>query len=426
MSAEWSAAPLGDLVDFINGDRGKNYPSAKHRVEAGIPFINAGHLGNGIVMFEGMDYITPEHFGLLRGGSLAVGDILLCIRGSLGRAARVDRNSVPGTIASSLVIMRPRPEIDSGFLLCMVQSPEFQYMIKASDNGSAQPNVGARDLANLVVDVPPLQTQLAIASVLSAYGELIENNTRRIKILEEMAQSIYKEWFVNFRYPGHENVPLCDSELGPIPEGWEVKALGELIGFHIGGGWGSSSEDESHVKEAVVIRGTDIPRVRYLDVSTCPTRFHTTSNLRSRILREGDLVMEVSGGSTDQPVGRVLTVDRPLLDEIDNDVLCASFCKLIRPAAGVSTQWLYFLLLDFYESGRVEEFQVQSTGIRNLRFKQLLEMRVCVPSLQLVEKFVEFAALSLSQIATLGVENRNLRETRDLLLPRLISGEVTV
>ena len=105
--------------------------------------------------------------------------------------------------------------------------------------GSTMPNINSSIVRSLELPVPPLTTQRKIVGVLSAYGDLIENNNRRIKLLEEMAQRIYREWFVDFRYPGHENVPLMHSELGPIPEGWISGSLREVVGYHVGGGWGA-------------------------------------------------------------------------------------------------------------------------------------------------------------------------------------------
>lgn len=407
MSAAWSAVPLGDLVDFINGDRGKNYPSAKHRVEAGIPFINAGHLGNGTVMFDGMDYITPERFGLLRGGSLVEGDILLCIRGSLGRAARVDRNSVPGTIASSLVIMRPRPEIDSGFLLGLVQSPEFQHMIKASDNGSAQPNVGARDLANLVVDVPPLQTQLAIASVLSGYDELIENNTRRIKILEEMAQSIYKEWFVNFRYPGHENVPLVDSELGPIPEGWEVRPIHGL-GDVVTGATPPSSDERMWGGAVPFITPTDLGYGRSWVSAGRYISSLAAEKFNSRLVSRGAICFTCIAS-----IGKMCIVHETSLTNQQINSLV--------PARLEDSIYLFHHLLE-----SVPRIQAMASGVATpiINKSMFSDIPTVSPPPWLRTRFSLQLAPLYRQVETLERCASVLREMRDLLLPRLVSGEI--
>jgi len=278
------------------------------------------------------------------------------------------------------------------------------------------------------IQLPPLPVQKRIAGILSAYDELIENNQRRIKILESMARSLYREWFIHFRYPGSESTPLVPSPLGPIPKGWEVKKLESLMSHHIGGGWGKDTRDDDNNEPAWVIRGTDIPNARIAQVSGVPYRFHTSSNLRSRKLAAGDILFEVSGGSKGQPVGRTLFITPELMSAFDGDVICASFCKRIRPdAVGYGSELLYLSFLEGYESGEIEQFQVQSTGISNFKWTEYIAKteRVIPPAL-LRLSFRERVAPLFTQIATLGLQIQNLRQTRDLLLPRLLSGQINL
>ena len=270
--------------------------------------------------------------------------------------------------------------------------------------------------------------QRRIAGILSAYDELIENSQRRIKILESMARALYREWFVHFRFPGHESVPKVPSPLGEIPQGWEVKKLGDLMADHIGGGWGKERADEDHTQPAWVIRGTDIPSARSSQVTGVPHRFHTASNLRSRKLAAGDILFEVSGGSKGQPVGRTLLITSELLSALDGDVICASFCKRVRPKADTyCSELLYLSFLNGYESGEIEQYQVQSTGISNFKWTEYIaNIDRVIPPVQMQLHFRELAAPLFSQIATIGLQIQNLRRTRDLLLPRLLSGQIDV
>jgi restriction endonuclease S subunit len=229
LPASWQEVSLGEVAELINGDRGKNYPSKKNRVASGIPFINAGHLGGGIVQLSTMDYITPAHFERLRGGRVQADDVLLCIRGSIGRAALVHEDVAPAAIASSLVILRPGPDLDPRFLLAYLTGPVGSSMILSYDNGAAQPNIGARDVARFVIPLPPLPTQRKIATILFAFDKHVEYNNRRIKLLEETARRIYREWFVEFRYPGHEDVPMVASALGPVPKNWSIDSVGDHV-----------------------------------------------------------------------------------------------------------------------------------------------------------------------------------------------------
>lgn len=158
---EWEWCYLGDLGEFINGDRSKNYPSKVHQVSEGIPFINAGHLARGTVDFVDMNYITEERFELLKSGKVTTGDILYCLRGSLGKSGIVgDFGS--GAIASSLVIIRLGTPAFNRYVLAYLNSPHGQRLIREFDNGTAQPNLSASDVRTYRVPLPPLPEQKRI------------------------------------------------------------------------------------------------------------------------------------------------------------------------------------------------------------------------------------------------------------------------
>ncbi len=134
-----------------------------------------------------------------------------------------------GLINAQMLILRADGEIiNPKFLFYQICSEDFQTKLRNFASGSAQPQIPIIDLMEVEVAVPDLPVQHQIASILSAYDDLIDNNTRRIKILEDMAATIYRQWFVEFRFPGHEHVPMVESELGLIPQGWAVSTLGDL------------------------------------------------------------------------------------------------------------------------------------------------------------------------------------------------------
>ncbi|MEZ9692433.1 restriction endonuclease subunit S [Vibrio crassostreae] len=159
----WSAVRLGNVVALENGDRSKNYPNKSVLVDSGIPFVNAGHLVNGRVDKSEMTFITEERFEILRAGKFKNGDILFCLRGSLGKSALVDGFD-SGAIASSLVIVRADESIVAKYLMLYFDSPISFENIKLYDNGTAQPNLSAADLAKFVVPVPSLKEQHRIVA----------------------------------------------------------------------------------------------------------------------------------------------------------------------------------------------------------------------------------------------------------------------
>jgi len=178
------------------------------------------------------------------------------------------------------------------------------YKLRFLDTGSAQSQITSGDLQRLKIAVPPLPIQRKIAAILSACDDLIENNNRRIAILEKMAEELYREWFVRLRFPGHEKVKIVKG----VPEGWKVKRVGEILEYYIGGGWGEDSQDINHSVGAFVIRGTDIPNLKAGKYDFPPFRYHKASNYKSRSMKPGDIVFEVSGGSKDQLLGRSLLI----------------------------------------------------------------------------------------------------------------------
>lgn len=315
-------------------------------------------------------------------------------------------------------------ENEPRYLYYLLQTLELERF----DAGASNPTLNRNHLHLLEVVALEPGDQATQVAALVAFDDLIENNRRRIEILEEMARLLYREWFVHFRFPGYEDVEMVDSELGPIPEGWELSCFGDLLEHDIGGGWGQEqpTEDESDI--AYVIRGTDIPGARRLDVSKCPARFHKPSGLTRRVLKEGDLIIEVSGGSKGQPVGRSMLVSRGLLEAFDHAVICASFCKLARPDQNrIKPILLSLHMSDAYDNGQLDQHQVQSTGITNFKWKPFLSGHLLAnPPMEVQHNFEESVGPLRHLSDNLGAQNSVLREARDLLLPRLVSGELDV
>ena len=295
------------------------------------------------------------------------------------------------------------------------------------NSGAGVPTLNRNDLDTLEISIHGLEDQRKIAAILSAYDDLIENNTRRITILEEMAQAIYREWFVHFRFPGHEQVAMVDSELGPIPEGWEWIGYSELLESYLGGGWGLEEPSEKETRPVVVIRGTDFDDVRLGNELRAPIRYITESSLEKRRLQEGDVVVENSVNASSRCVGSNLLITRGTLNRIGMDTIAASFCKVFRPHDPKLGVLIHLHLKYLYGEGRMEFYQhVATNGIGNFqasRFVNSEAMPLPKDEALLAEMIGLLKDLTTSNYAE---RNANLRRTRDLLLPRLISGEIDV
>ncbi|MEG2362929.1 MAG: restriction endonuclease subunit S, partial [Terrisporobacter sp.] len=190
----WKESTLEYVCDFINGDRGKNYPSGSDIVEKGIPFINAGHIQNNKINLESMNFITKEKFASLGSGKIQRNDIVYCLRGSLGKNGIVDIDK--GAIASSLVIMRCKKNIiNHKYLMYVLNSKSIKKQQIRDNNGSTQPNLSASSVKQFKINIPPLEEQERIVSILERAEGTIYKREESLALLDELVKSKFIEMF---------------------------------------------------------------------------------------------------------------------------------------------------------------------------------------------------------------------------------------
>jgi type I restriction enzyme S subunit len=326
-------------------------------------------------------------------------------------------------IVRLLSIIPDRTIIDAKYLYYYFKTD------KIIGTGSAQPQLTIPFFSKKKIYVyKDLSTQQKIASILSTYDNLIQNYKKQIEDLQTCASELYKEWFVRFRFPGYQNIKMKNSNIGKIPNTFEVKKQNEVINDYIGGGWGEDEQSSNFPIEAAVVRGADFPNFTNGDISSCPIRYHKTSNYNSRIIEPDDIVLEVSGGTQEQPVGRTVIVSEERLKRFDNKLICASFCKLIRLNKSIISPFFYYYWMQFvYETRIIDRYQLQSTGIINFKFEYFLRKGdVLLPPKELMESFDSKVRIIHSKIEKLAMSIENLTKQRDLLLPRLMSGKLEV
>lgn len=306
----------------------------------------------------------------------------------------------------------PNENYDHNFIFYLLKNNLDKVKGLDSGTSSGRENVSKSSFSSIQVDVPPLPTQRKIAAILSAYDDLIENNLKRIKLLEEKAQLHYKELMQEMNYTKSKQQEL----------------IKDCLSFYIGGGWGEEEYKEGFTEPAYVIRGTDIPNVKKGDVSGIPFRYHKVSNLASRSMKSGDIVFEVSGGSKGQPVGRSVLITDKMLEQLGASVMCASFCKMLRPNENVTPEFMYLFLLASHENGLIAQYEKHSaSNIVNYGFEEFIgEQKIIIPKKTELIDFTQRVKPIFTQINTLGAQNTKLREARDILLPRLLSGQIAV
>lgn len=348
---------------------------------------------------------------------------ILCITNAgenTGDCAILD---IEACFPDSIIAVTPDPEKADVFFL-KYSVDRIKHQLRGVTKGATQDNLSVSKLVSFKFPVPPLSTQKRIGEILCSYGDLIENNRRRIQLLEETARLLYKEWFVHLRFPSHEHVTIHDG----VPDGWKRAQFSTLLSHYIGGGWGKDEALGSETSPAYVIRGTDIQKVTDGTFNDIGLRFHKEKSLQSRLLSQGDIIFEVSGGSATQPVGRALLMLDKHLQIFNGSVICASFCKLLRSHSRVLSAFLFYFLKHSRESGELLVFQKQSSSaLQNFNFAAFLEhQNVLVPPKTLLEEFSDQVFRVHNQIALLGIQNYQLSKARDLLLPRLMNGEIAV
>lgn len=295
--------------------------------------------------------------------------------------------------------------------------PHFvYYFLKTIDfsnlnSGSAQPSLNRNYVYTVETRLPQPPTQRKIASILSAYDDLIENNSRRIAILEEMAQAIYREWFVNFRFPGHENVKLVQSTLGMIPEGWEMKCLSEL-GF-IGRG-----KSRHRPRNAPELYGGPYPLFQTGDIKAASTflwkhiqSYSEAGLAQSKLWEPGTLCITIAANIA------------------ETAILSKNACfpdSVVGFVSNPDHQCVYFVKL--YLKTIKSQVQNVSRGTTqdNLSLEKLLSFKVPTPPSTLLCEFHACVTPVFDNVLCLAKKNDNLRATRDLLLPKLISGQLDV
>jgi len=406
---DWKQIKLKNICDEITV--GHVGPMASEYVDSGIPFFRSQNIKPFYLDFSDIKFVTPEFHKKLKKSALHPGDVVVVRTGYPGVATVIPK-TLEESNCSDLVIIRKSPNIDSFFLVCIFNSQWGQSTVSGNLVGAAQQHFNIGAAKEVKINIPPLPTQQKIASILSAYNNLIQNNTRRIKILEEMAQIIYQEWFVNFRFPGHENVRMVESELGPVPEGWKVKTVEET--FEISGGGTPSTKVPEFWESGTINWYSPV------DLTATGTMFMDCSGNQIN-----ELGLKKSSAKIFPPYSVMMTSRATLgVISINTTDACTNqgFITCI-PNEQFPLYTLYHWLKE-----NVEMFISLGTGST---FKEITKgvfktIQLVVPTPDVISQFEKTMQPLALQILNLQRKNANLRRTRDLLLPKLISGELDV
>jgi type I restriction enzyme S subunit len=403
----WRDCKLGDLLQIKHGFAflGEHFANAgTHVVLTPGNFLEEGgfkEISDKAKWYNGpipSDYVLNE------------GDLIVAMteqaEGLLGSSAIIPRSGVYlHNQRLGLVQIHDRKQVDQNFLYYLFNSKPVRQQIRGSASGTKIRHTAPSRIADVKVSVPPLSVQRRIAGILSAYDELMENSQRRIRILEAMARALYSEWFVHFRFPGNEKLPRVASPLGDIPQGWEVKKLGEI------------AED---MRRNVPKGKLDEPKP-YVGLEHIPRRslaldaWATATELGSNKLafKKGEVLF-----------GKI----RPYFHKVSVapfDGLCSADTIVIRSRR---PEHYACVVACASSDAFVAEASATANGAKMPRanWDVLEKYQVMIPKGKVAERFSALFADIIAQQQALIFQIQNLHRTRDLLLPRLLSGHVNL
>jgi type I restriction enzyme S subunit len=407
-STSWQRLPVVSLceahVDCVN----RTAPVVS--IPTQFKMLRTTNVRNGYVDTENVRYVSEETYKKWTRRLVPKrGDIILTREAPLGDVGKI-RTDESVFLGQRLYHFRPDSnKLDADFLLYSLLGEDLRSQIKSFGSGSTVEHMRLEDIPNLEFNVPPLPVQRRIAGILSAYDDLIENNQRRIAILERMARALYREWFVHFRYPGHEGVPLVASPLGEIPQGWEVVAFTEIADV-LNGGTPKTTTPEYWNGDIPFFTPRDVPDCFYVQ----ETDKHITELGLSKCashLYPPDTVFITARGT----VGKVALPSIPMAMN--------QSCYALRAKSAISQRFLFLMTLE-----QVEYLKTNTGGstFDTIVVDTFRRMRVVKPPLNLIIAFTQKIDAIFEQVNNLQRQTQNLRRTRDLLLPRLLSGQLDV
>jgi type I restriction enzyme S subunit len=394
---KWEKRCLGDVADLCLG---KMLDEKKNKGEP-LPYLANVNVRWGEFDFGNLREMRFEDREKERYG-LKYGDIVMCEGGEPGRCA-IWKENVPGMmIQKALHRIRPHDGIDNGFLY-------YSFLLKGRAGafsglftGSTIKHFPREKLVQLEIEFPPLPVQERIASILSAYDDLIENNRRRMALLEESARLLYREWFVRLRYPGHEHTHIVNG----VPVGWRKVTLGDIC---------------TDTREMVSPESLE-PDTPYIGLEHMPRR--------SISLSDWGTAEEVTSSKLRFNTGDILFGKiRPYFHKVGiafTDGVVSSDAFVIRPTTDNLKSFVLMTVSSDDFVADTSQAMKEGSKMPRADWKQMIQFPVMVPPPGLLEEFSETIEAITEQLSNLSFQNQKLRTARDLLLPKLMSGEIEV
>ncbi len=407
----WQKVKLGEIAKIVDCPH-----STPSWTDVGYFVVRNYNLSNGRIIKEKASYTNYDNYVYRTKRAVPkVGDSILSREAPIGQVGYVN-NEEKLCLGQRVVLIQPK-KIDAKFLLYQLISPSVQRQFKRSDgSGSTVSNLRLPLIENTLVDLPDPQIQIRIASALSTYDDLIENNEKRIKTLEEMAQLLYTEWFVKFKFPGHEKVKMVDSgtKYDKIPEGWKVKKLSEVANIIRGRSY-SSEDINDFIGDYYMVNLKSFNRgggFRFDGVKY----FSGTIN-SNQSLEAGDIVVAVTDMTTDRAV-----IARPArVPEINGQVTFSA--DVVKINSDVLPNSFLYKILSSYRFTETTKQKANGANVLHLKPTAILEYDAIIPDHKSLIEFAKLCEPAINEVDKLVKQIDILIKTRDLLIPQLVTGK---
>lgn len=385
---KWEKVKLGGIATCIQpGPFGSQLHNSDYSKE-GTPIIMPKDIVGGAIVHSGLLKVSEEHVKRLSRHQVYEGNLMVARKGDVRKCAYITANENGWMTGSDcLKVVLDESKCYPKFIYYQLRSEHIGRWLEKVSIGATMPSLNTGLLSGIEMVLPPIEIQKQIAGILSVYDDLIENNQKQIKLLEEAARRLYKEWFVDLHFPGHENTKIVDG----VPEGWHRGTIGQIAEFKRG-----------RTITKAQVKGGNVPVIAG---GLEPAYYHNVANTKAPVIT-------ISASGANAGFVRLYGVD-----------VFASDCSFVD---GLGTESLFFVY-EFLKESKVSIDQLQKGSAQpHVYAKDINAMKITIPEKEYLERFDRYAEVYFNKIKTLQGQNERLKTARDLLLAKLMSGEVEV
>ncbi|WP_339697602.1 restriction endonuclease subunit S [uncultured Roseivirga sp.] len=438
----YRSVPISELGDVVTGKT----PSTSNENYYGSDYMFLGpkDLHKHFKITESEKMITESGLKSIKGSMLNGLSILVgCIGWDMGNVGLVEANCATNQQINSITNFKKG--VNPFYVYYWLKGKKELLFQKA--NVTRTPILNKTEFSKIKINLPELSYQNKVANVLLKIDSKIELNNKINAELEAMAKLIYDYWFVQFDFPISPATAASigkpelagkpyKSSGGPmvynqelkreIPEGWEVDTISSWFDHDKNGDWGKESAEGNYQTKVACVRGADLNGLNGTGDLKCPTRYILEKN-EHKILSEGDIVVEISGGSPTQSTGRMAFITKETLERFETPLICSNFCKAATLKSNEDLFFFAYTWRRIYDNGILFGWEGKTSGIKNLLFDSFVTNHTIEkPNSELIISFQEFAEPMQAQIQKNLKQNQELSSLRDWLLPMLMNGQVTI